>query len=424
MLKVEPAAEYPTEPGCYLRGNHYSPVAVVVTLNAPYGVMPAEIKDIPPDVEKLVRVAIETGAALSGTLQTENIGIEKIVCNVVGNPNIRYIILCGREVDGHYAGDALRALIENGIDPNRTIIGSKGVTPYLFNVPKEAIERFRKQVTLVNLLGEQNPDVISKAVWTCYQETPTKFLSHTLSDPGAYPEKLISCRLSWAVEHPETIEEWELEDIVEKIEEEKVEKAKADSKEKKEVLDVSPTKMAAIGRHLSRIADELSQIANILVEEYAPKEHAKVVVAEAQPTPTIEEAPAVAAPTYAELTEEELYFHNQLRAYNGIFAALAACDKDICHKGLSLPVTVNSVIKKLRKLKKSLEGTSISQQRKDEFLSKIDGFLKVAEELPTDPGPCQKTVGNCTIGKGCFAIGAMDLLKLVTEPAPPGLKEG
>lgn len=43
---------------------------------------------------RLVEVAIESGAALAGTLQTENIGIEKIIANVVANPNIRYLILC------------------------------------------------------------------------------------------------------------------------------------------------------------------------------------------------------------------------------------------------------------------------------------------------------------------------------------------
>ena len=34
MLKVEPVEEYPTEPGCYLQGSHYSPVAVAIALNA------------------------------------------------------------------------------------------------------------------------------------------------------------------------------------------------------------------------------------------------------------------------------------------------------------------------------------------------------------------------------------------------------
>jgi len=65
VLKVKPPPEYPPEDGRYLRGNDFSPVAVVVLLNAPY-------EAVPPEVEKLVRVSVETGAALAGTLQTAN----------------------------------------------------------------------------------------------------------------------------------------------------------------------------------------------------------------------------------------------------------------------------------------------------------------------------------------------------------------
>ncbi|MBU4076616.1 MAG: tetrahydromethanopterin S-methyltransferase subunit A, partial [Euryarchaeota archaeon] len=418
MLKVSPVADYPTEEGCFLRGNHYSPVAVVVMLNAPYGTMPPEVKSIPPEIDKLVRLAVETGAALSGTLQTENIGIEKIVCNIVGNPNIRHIVLCGIDVEGHHSGDAIRALIENGVNEWRTIIGSTAVTPYLFNIPKESIERFRKQLTLINLLGEMNPEVITKAVWSCYQEKPTPFLNYTLSDPGAYPEQPMSCRLSWRVKQPESIEEWELKDLVKGIEEE--EKAVAVPQQKEVAVKVSEPKVAAIASCLSRIAEELSQIAKILVEEkpIVPVKEAPVVE-EAKPVCVVkEETPAAVAPAVVELTEKELYFHNQLRAYPGILAGLSACDKDMCHNGCSLPAAVTSITKKLAKLKKDIEGASISKKKREEFLARIDGFLEAAEGLPTEPGqPCQKTLGNCTIGKGCLATGAADLLKQITEPA-------
>ena len=80
MLKVDPAPGYPPEEGRYLRGNHYSPVAVIIILNT-------DADKIPPEIETLVRVGIESGAALSGTVQTPNIGLEKIVCNIIANPN-------------------------------------------------------------------------------------------------------------------------------------------------------------------------------------------------------------------------------------------------------------------------------------------------------------------------------------------------
>jgi len=211
VLKVKPPPEYPPEEGRYLRGNDYCPVAVVVLLNAPY-------EKIPPDVEKLVKVAVETGAALAGTLQTANIGLEKIVANVAANPNIRYLVLCGREVDGHKAGDALVALIKNGVNARRIIIGTDAPTGYLFNVPVEAIERFRKQVMLINLMNVVDPELVKKAVWSCCQDKPVKFMDNNLYDPGAYPEPPICCKITWRITKPESVEEWEIdEEFIKKL---------------------------------------------------------------------------------------------------------------------------------------------------------------------------------------------------------------
>lgn len=196
MLKVPPAPTYPPEEGRYLRGNDYSPVAVVVILIH-------DQEKIPSDIEYLVRVGVESGAALSGTLQTENIGIEKIVCNIVANPNIRYIVLCGPESPGHASGEALKALIQNGVDQNKRIIGTSAPTPYLFNLHSEFIERFRKQVRVIDLLNEGDPELIKRAVWAWYQESPTEFRGYSLYDPGAYPEAPLSGKLTWRVTQPQ-----------------------------------------------------------------------------------------------------------------------------------------------------------------------------------------------------------------------------
>ncbi|MBI3987583.1 MAG: tetrahydromethanopterin S-methyltransferase subunit A [Lentisphaerae bacterium] len=197
IVKKEPAEGYPPEEGCYLRGNAYSPVAVCVILKW-------DREHIPPDIENLVRVGVESGAALSGTLQTESIGIEKIVCNLVSNPNIRYLVVCGPETPGHLVGDALLALEKNGLDRNKRIIGAKALTPYLFNIPPEFVERYRAQVKVVDLINEGAPDVLRQAVRACYQEQPTPFRSYNLSDPGAFPEPPLSGKLTWRVTHPET----------------------------------------------------------------------------------------------------------------------------------------------------------------------------------------------------------------------------
>lgn len=194
MLKRPPHPEYPPEEGRYLRGNDYSPAAVIIILTY-------DAEAIPPEIEKLVRTGVEAGAALSGTLQTANIGIEKIICNVVANPNIRYLILGGPESEGHKTGDAIRALFRNGVDEKKRIIGTSGLSAYLYNVPMEFINRFREQLTLVDCQF-QNEDVIRKAVWSCFQETPMEFRGQMLFDPGAFPEPPLSGKLTWNVTQP------------------------------------------------------------------------------------------------------------------------------------------------------------------------------------------------------------------------------
>jgi len=196
IRKASPAPDYPPEEGCYLRGNDYSPVAVAVILRWMR-------EETPPDIERLVRVAVESGAALAGTLQTENIGLEKVICNIVANPNIRYLVVCGPESPGHSVGDAILSLSAKGLDGNRRIIGTRAPTPYLFNIPLEFVERFRRQITVIDLINEGSQDVVRQGVWSCYQEQPTVFQRYTLCDPGAWEEPPLSGRITWRVTHPE-----------------------------------------------------------------------------------------------------------------------------------------------------------------------------------------------------------------------------
>ena len=195
VKKAKPALGYPPEEGCYLRGNDYSPVAVVVILRWMR-------EETPADIERLVRLAVESGAALAGTLQTLNIGLEKIICNIVANPNIRYLIVCGPESPGHLVGDAILALAKNGTDDRKCIIGTEAPTPYLFNIPPEFVKRFREQVAVIDLVNEGAPEVLRQAVWSCYQEQPTPFRQYSLYDPGAYMGTPLSGTITWKVTQP------------------------------------------------------------------------------------------------------------------------------------------------------------------------------------------------------------------------------
>ncbi len=193
--KVHPPGGYPPEPGRFVRGNDLSPVAVCVILKW-------SEDEVPESIEQLVRTGVETGAALSGTLQTENIGLEKMICNLVANPNIRWLIVCGPESPGHLTGQAILALQENGIDDRGCIIGAEAPTPYLYNLPRESVDRFREQIRVVNLLNEGDPKVIRDAVWSCYQEEPTEFQGQELFDPGAFPGDPICSTITWRVSQP------------------------------------------------------------------------------------------------------------------------------------------------------------------------------------------------------------------------------
>ncbi|MGI9568459.1 MAG: hypothetical protein ACR2PH_01665 [Desulfobulbia bacterium] len=93
MLKVAPHPDYPPEEVRYVRVNDASPVAVAIILNR-------DADKIPPEIEILVRTGIESGAALSGTIQAENIGFEKVDCNIVTIPVI--------DLERAIKGDALR----------------------------------------------------------------------------------------------------------------------------------------------------------------------------------------------------------------------------------------------------------------------------------------------------------------------------
>ena len=70
--------------------------------------------------------------AICGTCFTENFGIEKVIVNVLANPNINCLIVCGEESE-HLAGQSMISLAENGVSTMgglRKIIGSKSSLPY------------------------------------------------------------------------------------------------------------------------------------------------------------------------------------------------------------------------------------------------------------------------------------------------------
>ena len=66
----------------------------------------------------------EKGFEIAGRCDSENIGVEKVVLNVLANPRIRWLVICGDEAKGHRTGDAFVQLKERGVDANMRVLES------------------------------------------------------------------------------------------------------------------------------------------------------------------------------------------------------------------------------------------------------------------------------------------------------------
>lgn len=88
-----------------------------------------------------------------GRLLSENKGIDLLVRYVISNEKIKKIILCGKEVSGHRAGNSLICLYQNGIDSDGRIIGATGPNPFVTITDQELV-RFKNQVRLIDKIGE------------------------------------------------------------------------------------------------------------------------------------------------------------------------------------------------------------------------------------------------------------------------------
>lgn len=103
-------------------------------------------------LEQVSKSDLMNRVAVAGRLLSENKGIDAIVAYVASHPDLKRIIVCGKEVKGHMAGQALLALYRNGIDSEGRIIGAKGPYPILQS-SKEQVEAFRRQVAITDLAG-------------------------------------------------------------------------------------------------------------------------------------------------------------------------------------------------------------------------------------------------------------------------------
>jgi tetrahydromethanopterin S-methyltransferase subunit A len=102
---------------------------------------------------------------IAGRLLSENKGIEEIIAFTVKHPNLKRITVCGKEVRGHRAGQALLALASNGVDSSGRIIGAVGPNP-IVTLPQQDVDIFRHQVEINDMIGTVDIGKIAQALVT------------------------------------------------------------------------------------------------------------------------------------------------------------------------------------------------------------------------------------------------------------------
>jgi len=143
-------AEWPYVPGQYFVADPSAPVAVT-TLGS-------------VDLAEQVSQKPPPGLCIVGKVETENIGIEKIIKNILSNPAIRFLVCAGNEPPKHLTGATMVALFENGIDQNKKIIGSPGMRPMLPNTSEEEVQAFRERIEPVVMIGCTDVEAIHAKV--------------------------------------------------------------------------------------------------------------------------------------------------------------------------------------------------------------------------------------------------------------------
>jgi tetrahydromethanopterin S-methyltransferase subunit A len=148
------AASWPPHPGDYVLGNPDGTVAICALSS----------RDLP---RRLIAAA-EPALAIAGRCDTENIGVEKVVLNLLANPRIRWLVICGEEAKGHRAGDAFLQLKERGVDANMRVLESASWRPILKNLTLLDVAKFREQIDEVNLIGVTDLNIILGTAHECH----------------------------------------------------------------------------------------------------------------------------------------------------------------------------------------------------------------------------------------------------------------
>jgi tetrahydromethanopterin S-methyltransferase subunit A len=152
-------ATWPAIAGSYEIGDPQGPVAIC-TLTTESLIAP------------LVRLP---GVAIAGKVYTANLGITRIVINVMANPAIRFLLICGKDSPLFHPGQSLVALAERGVDADRRIVGAIGYEPVLSTLDLARVAQFRQQVEVVDWAGEEDLQALEAGIGALVARNPGRF---------------------------------------------------------------------------------------------------------------------------------------------------------------------------------------------------------------------------------------------------------
>lgn len=194
---VEAHEGWPPLPGSYRVLRYHAPVAVCTLTDEA--------------LMKTIASGAENEIAVVGMMQTENLGIERLIQNTITNPNIRFAVLCGadsRQAIGHLPGQSLIALASGGVDERMRIVGAPGKRPILRNMNREMVEHFRRTVEVVNLVGETDQTKIFEAAKACAARgsgpaEPFATTRTVAALAGYIPQRMVSDPAGYFVVYPD-----------------------------------------------------------------------------------------------------------------------------------------------------------------------------------------------------------------------------
>jgi tetrahydromethanopterin S-methyltransferase subunit A len=90
--------------------------------------------------------------AVAGRVFTENVGVERMIQNLLAFKSIRFLIVCGRETP-HRVGQTILALHRSGLDARGRAIGSEAPEPVMPNLTAEQLRHFRERIAVIDMIG-------------------------------------------------------------------------------------------------------------------------------------------------------------------------------------------------------------------------------------------------------------------------------